>query len=129
MFGNTIITMLEFAHNNVDNLFAKELQTIFYLVTLHPSRFSVFVKTGSENYMLGKVNFPIQEVDQLTIVVLFCPMPMSLCNLSNNFRKVVMDVFLGSTHTLRIPALWQVPKKRPSLRGSKVTSPTSSLPV
>ena len=32
-------------------------------------RFSVFVKTGSENYMLGKVNFPIQEVDQLTIVV------------------------------------------------------------
>merc|ERR550532_1326389 len=32
------------------------------------NRFSVFVKTGSENYMLGKVNFPIQEVDQLTIV-------------------------------------------------------------
>ena len=29
----------------------------------------MFVKTGSENYMLGKVNFPIQEVDQLTIVV------------------------------------------------------------
>ena len=122
-------TMLAIANNNVDNLFAKELQTILFLVTLHPSRFSVFVKTGSENYMLGKVNFPIQEVDQLTIVVLFCPMPMSLCNLSNYFRKVVMDVFLGSTHTLRIPALWQVPKKRPSLRGSKVTSPTSSLPV
>ena len=63
--------MLEFAHNYVDNLFAKELQTILFLVTLHPSRFSVFVKTGSEIYMLGKVNFPIQEVDQLTIVVLF----------------------------------------------------------
>ena len=121
--------MLEFAHNYVDNLFAKELQTILFLVTLHPSRFSVFVKTGSENYMLGKVNFPIQEVDQLTIVVLLCSMQMSLCKLSNYFRKVVMDVFLGSTHTLRIPALWQVPKKRPSLRGSKVTSPTSSLPV
>ena len=98
--------MLAISHNNVDNLFVKELQTILFLVTLHPSRFSVFVKTGSENYMLGKVNFPIQEVDQLTIVVLFCPMPMSLFNLSIYFRKVVMDVFRGSTHILRIPALF-----------------------
>merc|ERR1719339_937162 len=59
--------------------------------------------------MLGKVNFPIQEVDQLTIV------------------ESVMDDFLGSTPTPLTHALWQVPRKRPSSRGLKATLPTSSL--
>ena len=33
------------------------------------NRFSVFVKTGSENFMLGKVNTSVPEQDVLTIVV------------------------------------------------------------
>ena len=33
------------------------------------NRFSVFVKTGSENFMLGKVNTAVPEQDVLTIVV------------------------------------------------------------
>ena len=33
------------------------------------NRFSVFVKSGSENFMLGKVNTSVPEQDVLTIVV------------------------------------------------------------
>ena len=32
------------------------------------NRFSVFVKTGSEAYILGKVNLPVSEGEALTIV-------------------------------------------------------------
>lgn len=32
------------------------------------NRFSMFVKSGSENYMLGKVNYQIPELDVLTVV-------------------------------------------------------------
>ena len=32
------------------------------------NRFSVFVKTGSENYILGKVNLPVSEGEVLQII-------------------------------------------------------------
>jgi hypothetical protein len=41
------------------------------------NRFSMFVKSGSENYMLGKVNYQIPELDVLTVVVGSCAQPDS----------------------------------------------------
>ncbi len=32
------------------------------------NRFSVFVKSGSENYILGKANFPVPDPDVITVL-------------------------------------------------------------
>ena len=57
------------------------------------NRFSLFVKSGSENFILGKVNLNVPEADALTVVV----------------RTVMQIIIFFKTHNFRIMEMGNIP--------------------